>query len=80
MFRVDVWEYERGWGSKVDFRVYFRELANADAYVAKFNSRNTASSAPDWYMQAENPIIVRELPVGEKLWEDIQAEKAANDN
>jgi hypothetical protein len=80
MFRVDVYEYERGWGSRRDFSMYFRELVNADKYVAKFNSRNTAASAPDWYMQANDPIIIRELPSGEQLWEDAQAEKAANDN
>lgn len=51
-FVVDVWEYEAGWGSKVDFMRGFDTKEEGDAYVKEFNSKNTAKEVPDWYMVA----------------------------
>ena len=51
--RVDIIEFERGWGSKVDEVIYFDNKAEAVKYCEDFNARNTARTAPDWYMVAE---------------------------
>ena len=40
-YRVDLVEYERGWGSKVDETIYFDNEAEAREYVEKFNAKNT---------------------------------------
>ena len=52
-YRVDLIEYERGWGSKVDETLYFDNEAEAREYVAKFNAKNTETQVPDWYMIAD---------------------------
>lgn len=52
-FRVDLIEYERGWGSKIDETLYFDNEEEAREYVNKFNARNTATTVPDWYMVAD---------------------------
>lgn len=52
-YRVDLIEYERGWGSKIDETLYFDNEEEAREYVKKFNARNTATTVPDWYMIAE---------------------------
>lgn len=52
-YRVDIMEFERGWGSRVDEILYFDNEAEALRYVTAFNAVNTAPTAPDWYMVAE---------------------------
>jgi hypothetical protein len=52
-YRVDLIEYERGWGSKVDETLYFDNEAEAREYASTFNARNTATTVPDWYMIAD---------------------------
>jgi hypothetical protein len=52
-YRVDLIEYERGWGSKVDEVLYFDNEAEACKYCEDFNARNTATTVPDWYMIAD---------------------------
>jgi hypothetical protein len=52
-YRVDVIERERGWGSKIDQTLYFDNEEEARNYVQTFNSKNTARTAPEWYMVAE---------------------------
>lgn len=62
-YRVLIIESERGWGSKIDETKEFRgenALADAKAFVAQYNSFNTASSAPDWYMRADGPFLIHE--------------------
>jgi hypothetical protein len=51
--RVDIIEYERGWGSKVDEVIYFDNKEEAIKYCEDFNAQNTATEVPDWYMIAE---------------------------
>jgi hypothetical protein len=51
--RVDLIEYERGWGSKVDEVIYFDNKEEAIKYCEDFNAKNTAKEVPDWYMIAE---------------------------
>ncbi len=52
-FRVDLIEYERGWGSKVDEVKYFDTEPEAKQYCVEFNAKNTSLTAPDWYMVAD---------------------------
>lgn len=52
-YRVDIIEYERGWGSKLDDTKYFDNETEARKYAADFNNKNTAKEVPDWYMIAE---------------------------
>ncbi len=52
-YRVDLIEYERGWGSKVDDTLYFDNEEEAREYVRSFNAKNTATTVPDWYMIAD---------------------------
>jgi hypothetical protein len=52
-YRVDLIEYERGWGQKLDETLYFDNEAEAREYVRSFNAKNTAKEVPDWYMIAE---------------------------
>ena len=52
-YRVDLIEYERGWGSKVDEVLYFDNEEEAREYARAFNARNTATTVPDWYMIAD---------------------------
>ena len=52
-YRVDLIEYERGWGSKIDETLYFDNEEEAREYVRSFNAKNTATTVPDWYMIAD---------------------------
>ena len=52
-YRVDIMEYERGWGSKVDETIYFDNEEEAREHVRNFNAQNTSETTPDWYMVAE---------------------------
>jgi hypothetical protein len=52
-YRVDLIESERGWGSKIDEVLYFDNEEEAREYARAFNARNTAATAPDWYMRAD---------------------------
>jgi hypothetical protein len=52
-YRVDLIEYERGWGSKIDETLYFDNEEEARKYCEDFNAKNTATTVPDWYMVAD---------------------------
>jgi hypothetical protein len=52
-YRVDLIEYERGWGSKIDETIYFDNELEARKYCEDFNAKNTATTVPDWYMIAD---------------------------
>ena len=53
IYKVQITEYERGWGSKVDEILYFDNEKEAKDFASEYNSRNTSSTTHDWYMQAE---------------------------
>lgn len=55
VWKVVIIESERGWGQRVDEVKEFASKAEADAFVKQFNSVNVESTAPDWYMQAQEP-------------------------
>lgn len=59
---VELMEYERGWGSRLDETVYFDTEREANDYIKKFNAQNTAPTAPDWYMVATGPFILTDKP------------------
>ena len=52
-YRVDLVEHDRFLGSKLDESLYFDNEDEARNYVQSFNTRNTARTAPEWYMVAE---------------------------
>ena len=52
-FKVNIWEYERGWGSRIDERKEFDTKEEAEDFIVKYNSKNTEEVVPDWYMIAK---------------------------
>lgn len=52
LFKVEIIESERGWGSKVDEIKYFDNEFEAVEFCKKYNAQNTATTVPDWYMVA----------------------------
>ena len=50
--KVELVEFERGWGQKVDSVKVFNNRPLAEKFVKKYNSKNTEKVAPDWYMIA----------------------------
>lgn len=57
-WKVEVTEYERGWGQRPWATRFFDKLPDAEAYVAQNNAHNTAPTVPDWYVAATRPIPV----------------------
>ena len=51
--RVAIIESERGWGRKLEDVKTFPTMEAAQAFIKEYNAYNTATTAPDWYMQAE---------------------------
>lgn len=49
---VEVREYERGWGSRVEDVIEFDTNAQAEAYCKEYNKDNNLPQVPDWYMVA----------------------------
>ena len=55
IYRVDILEYERGWGSRIEDTKYFKTLNIANRFITKYNSKNNLKTVPDWYMIATKP-------------------------
>lgn len=53
-------EYERGWGQKDIVATDYDTKELAEEAVQKCNARNTAGSAPDYYVQARYEAEVSE--------------------
>ena len=51
-YRVDIVEYERGWGPKIDHVKYFDSKESAKLFCKDFNSKDTSRNSPDWYVVA----------------------------
>lgn len=51
-FKVAFWEFERGWGSKIDSYEEFDTEELANARIQEFNADNNLDEVPDWYMTA----------------------------
>ena len=59
-FKVQLTEYERGWGSKPWDTVYFDNEAEARQYAIDYNLKhNNLSEALDWYVRADYAGPVR---------------------
>ena len=53
-FKVQLTEYERGWGQKPWDTLYFDNEAEARQYAIDYNLKNNnLASAPDWYVRAD---------------------------
>ena len=54
VYRVELTEYERGWGSKHWETLYFDNEPEARKYAKDYNDEhNSQSTVPDWYVKAE---------------------------
>jgi hypothetical protein len=51
--KVLIIESERGWGQKIDEEKEFDTLELANAFIKEYNSKNTETVVPDWYMYAK---------------------------
>lgn len=59
-FKVELTEYERGWGCKPWDTVYFDNEAEARQYAIDYNKKyNNLPEAPDWYVRADYAGPVR---------------------
>lgn len=58
MWRVDVFEMEKGWGNRLECVEEFKTREQAEDYVCEFNSKNDRFQAPDWYFYAGEPYFV----------------------
>ena len=59
-YRIRVMESERGWGQDY-WNEDFDTPEEAKARIKEINSRNTATTAPDWYMRAFEDITLVEV-------------------
>ena len=54
LFRVELTEYERGWGSKPWDTKFFDNEEEAKQWARDYNKEhNTEDYAPDWYVRAD---------------------------
>jgi len=51
--KIALIESERGWGRKIDDWMVCLTVEDAKKFEEEFNSKNTDSVAPDWYLQIE---------------------------
>jgi hypothetical protein len=59
-YRIQLVESERGWGQEY-WNEDYDTLAEAKARIRSVNAMNTTSTAPDWYMQAEEVVEAVEV-------------------
>jgi hypothetical protein len=57
MWKVQVWEFEKGWGNRLDSVEEFKTVEEANRYQQTFNAKNDLPEAPDWYMAAYTPYF-----------------------
>lgn len=78
-YRVDLIEYERGWGSRVEDSIYFATEDEAKDWAHDYNeTHNTETTVPDWYMVADSSTSFVEITKAQhtkllkkgKLWKD----------
>lgn len=51
--KIAVIESEAGWGRKIDDWMVCLTAEDAKAFENEFNSKNTSTYVPEWYMQVE---------------------------
>lgn len=47
--KVEIVEYESGWGQRIEDEEYFPSIEDAAAFIEKYNSKNTSKTVPDTY-------------------------------
>lgn len=52
-FKAVLYEFERGWGSRIDEIREFNTEKERDDFITSFNAQNNLPYVPDWYMVAE---------------------------
>jgi hypothetical protein len=53
-FKVELTEYERGWGQRPWETLYFDNESEARRFAEDYNRKhNNLDSAPDWYVRAD---------------------------
>ncbi len=59
-YRVAIYEYERGWGSKIDDYMICLSEEDANSFMDEHNSKNNKTEVPDWYSVAREvtPIAI----------------------
>lgn len=57
-YRITLWEMERGWGRSHLMDQDFDSLEAAVAYRNQENAKNTELHAPDYYVYADDPVLV----------------------
>lgn len=55
-WKVNIYEYERGFGRRLEGTETFQERETADAFVEDYNAGNTAEIVPDCYFKASEPV------------------------
>ena len=70
-YKVNLTEYEKGWGSKVFDTLYFKKEENAFSYIKEYNAKNNLNRTPDYYTKAE--LIALAIPDDYKF-EDSSSE------
>lgn len=71
--KVAVIESEAGWGRKIDDWMVCLSVEDARAFIKEFNSKNTSSSTPDWYMVAEGDP--QPIDLSDKQMKKLEKEK-----
>lgn len=71
--KIAVIESEAGWGRKVDDWMVCLSVEDAKKFEVEFNSKNTESKTPSWYMQVEGDPIPIDL--SDKQMKRLKKEK-----
>lgn len=71
--KVPVIESERGWGSKTDDYMICLSADDARKFVNEFNSKNTGTTVPEWYMYAESQI--QPIDISDKQFKFLKKNK-----
>ena len=58
VYKVNLTEYEKGWGSKVFDTLYFKKEEEALSYIKEYNAKNNLNRTPDYYTKAELITLV----------------------
>ncbi len=71
--KIPVIESESGWGRKIDDWMVCLSIDDANLFKEEFNSKNTSTSTPSWYMQVEGEI--EPIQISDAQFEKLKSEK-----
>jgi len=72
-FKVSIIESEAGWGRKIDDWMVCLSIEETQKFEKEFNSKNTSSRTPDWYMQVEGEPKM--IYLNDKQYEKLKIDK-----